>query len=151
VARGDVPPQEALAAELAALPLALGAEGVMGPLRPTGGAPTGQIRWRAIKGGVLARLGQPRTRLGHGVTRLPHRRRVAVLGDREALRACLRILSCTACDTSRPLMFILATLSRSPYHDGRVPIHKKQHHPRPSEKRAPYAVLTSVYVLALSV
>jgi hypothetical protein len=84
VARGDAPPHEAVAAELAALPLALGAEGVMGPLRPTGGAPTGQIRWRAIKGGVLARLGQPRTRLGHGVTRLPHRRRVAVLGDREA-------------------------------------------------------------------
>jgi hypothetical protein len=69
----------------------------------------------------------------------------------EGFRACLRILSCTACDTSRPLRFILATLSRSPYHDGRVPIHKKQHHPRPSEKRAPYAVLTSVYVLALSV
>jgi hypothetical protein len=85
VARGDVPPQEALAAELAALPLALGADGVMVPFRPTGGAPTGKIRWREIKVGVLARLGQHRTRLGHVVTRLHHRRLVAVLGDIEAL------------------------------------------------------------------
>ena len=58
VARGNALPQEALAAELAALPLALGADGVMVPFRPTGGAPTGKIRWREIKVGVLARLGQ---------------------------------------------------------------------------------------------
>jgi len=55
------------------------------PFRPTGGAPTGNIRWRDIKVGVLARLGQHRTRLGHVVTRLQHRRLVAVLGDIEAL------------------------------------------------------------------
>ena len=85
VARGDAPPPEAVAAELAAWPLALGADGVMGPLRPTGGAPRGTRRWRAIRG-VLARLGQHRPRLGHGVTRLQHRRLVAVLGDSEALR-----------------------------------------------------------------
>jgi hypothetical protein len=86
VAKGDAPPQEPLAAALAALPLALGAEGVMVPLRPTGGAPTGKRRWRAINVGVLARLRQHRTRLGHGVTRLQHRRLVAGWGDREALR-----------------------------------------------------------------
>ena len=85
VASGDGPPQEALAAELAALPLALGADGVMVPFRPTGGAPRGKIRWRAIKVGVLARLGQHRTRLGHVVPRLQHRRLVAVLGNIEAL------------------------------------------------------------------
>ena len=85
VARGDAPPPEALAAELAAWPLALGADGVMVPLRPTGGAPRGKIRWREITVGVLARLGQHRTRLGHVVTRLQHRRLVAVLGDIEAL------------------------------------------------------------------
>lgn len=85
VARGDAPPQEAVAAELAAWPLALGADGVRVPFRPTGGAPTGQIRWREIKVGVLARLGQHRPRLGHVVTRLQPRRLVAVLGDIEAL------------------------------------------------------------------
>ena len=84
-ASGDGPPQEALAAELAALPLALGADGVMVPFRPTGGAPRGKIRWREIKVGVLARLGQHRTRLGHVVPRLQHRRLVAVLGNIEAL------------------------------------------------------------------
>ena len=85
VASGDRPPQEAWAAELAALPLALGADGVMVPFRPTGGAPRGKIRWREIKVGVLARLGQHRTRLGHVVPRLQHRRLVAVLGNIEAL------------------------------------------------------------------
>jgi hypothetical protein len=85
VARGDLPPPEPLAAEQAALPLALGADGVMVPFRPEGGKPRGKIRWREIKVGVLARLGQHRTRLGQVVTRLQHRRLVAVLGDIEAL------------------------------------------------------------------
>ena len=74
-----------LAAEQAALPLALGADGVMVPFRPRGGAPTGKIRWREIKVGVLARLGQHRTRTGPGVTG-SQRRLVAVLGDIEALK-----------------------------------------------------------------
>src|SRR5256884_5107775 len=86
VARGNALPQEALAAELAALPLALGADGVMVPFRPTGGAPTGKIRWREIKVGVLARLGQHRTRLGHVVPRLQARRLPAGFGGIEALR-----------------------------------------------------------------
>ena len=85
VARGDLPPPEPLAAEQAALPLALGADGVMVPFRPEAGAPTGKTRWREIKVGVLARLGQHRTRLGQVVPRLQHRRLVAVLGDIEAL------------------------------------------------------------------
>jgi hypothetical protein len=85
VAQGHMPPPEPLAADLAAWPLALGADGVMVPFRPVAGAPTGKTRWREIKVGVLARLGQHRTRLGQVVTRLQHRRLVAVLGDLEAL------------------------------------------------------------------
>ena len=85
VAQGHTPTPEPLAAGLAALPLALGADGVMVPFRPVAGAPTGKTRWREIKVGVLARLGQHRTRLGQVVTRLYHRRLVAVLGDLEAL------------------------------------------------------------------
>ena len=85
MARGYVPMPEPLAAELAALPLALGADGVMVPFRPEAGTPTGKTRWREIKVGVLARLGQHRTRLGQVVTRLQQRRLVAVLGDIEAL------------------------------------------------------------------
>ena len=80
VATENTLPQEPLTAELAALPLALGADGVMVPFRPTSGAPTGKIRWCAITVGVRTRLHQHRTRRGHAVTRLQQRRRVAVLG-----------------------------------------------------------------------
>src|SRR5262245_45411640 len=44
VAQGDDPPPEPLTAAQAALPLALGADGVMVPLRPEAGAPRGKIR-----------------------------------------------------------------------------------------------------------
>lgn len=85
VAQGHEPTPEPLTADLAALPLALGADGVMVPFRPEGGNPRGKIRWREIKVGVLARLGQHHTRTGQLVTRLPQRRLVAVLGDIEML------------------------------------------------------------------
>ncbi len=86
LALGDLPELEALAADLAAAPLILGADGVMVPFRPAGGQPTGKTRWHEIKVGVLARLGQHRTRTGKIVARLHQRRLVAVLGDIEALK-----------------------------------------------------------------
>jgi len=86
VAHGDLPPEEPREAELATLPLVLGADGVMAPFRPQGGQPTGKTQWREIKVGVLARLGQHRTRTGKVVPRRHHRRLVAVLGDVEALK-----------------------------------------------------------------
>jgi hypothetical protein len=85
VAQGHGPMPEPLTAERAALPLALGADGVMVPFRPEAGAPTGKTRWREIKVGVLARLRQHRARTGQVGTRLAHRRLVAVLGDIEML------------------------------------------------------------------
>jgi hypothetical protein len=84
-ATGYGPTPEPLSAEHAALPLAVGADGVMAPFRPEAGTPRGKSRWREIKVGVLARLGQHRTRTGQGVPRLVQRRLVAVLGDLEAL------------------------------------------------------------------
>ena len=81
VAPGDEPTPEPLTAEQAAVPLVLGADGVMVPFRPDAGAPRGKIRWREVTVGVLARLGQQRTRTGQRVTRLQPRRLVAVLGD----------------------------------------------------------------------
>ena len=86
LAHGDLPAPEALAADLAAAPLVLGADGVMVPFRPTGGQPTGKTRWHEVKVGVLARLGQHRTRTGKVITRLRQRRLVAVLGDIDALK-----------------------------------------------------------------
>ena len=87
LAQGHLPPEEPLAAELAAAPLLLGADGVMVPFRPAGGSPRGKTAWHEVKVGVLARLGQHRTRTGQVVTRLPQRRLVAVLGGLEALKA----------------------------------------------------------------
>jgi hypothetical protein len=86
LAQGALPAPEALAADRAAAPLVLGADGVLVPLRPTGGPPTGKTRWQASKVGVWARLGQPHTRTGKVVTRRHHRRRVAVVGGGEALQ-----------------------------------------------------------------
>jgi hypothetical protein len=86
VVQGDLPPEEPLEAELTAAPLVMGADGVMVPFRPQAGQPKGKTRWREIKVGVLARLGQHRTRTGKVVARLYHRRLVAVLGDIEALK-----------------------------------------------------------------
>jgi hypothetical protein len=86
VAQGDLVAEEPLEAEVAALPLVIGADGVMVPFRPEGGQPTGKISWREIKVGVVARLGHHCTRTGKVVARLHHRRLVAVLGDIEALK-----------------------------------------------------------------
>lgn len=86
VAPGHEPTPEPLTAAQVALPLALGADGVMVPCRPEAGAPRGKIRWREVTGGILARIDQHRTRAGQVVTRLTQRRRGAVLGDMEALK-----------------------------------------------------------------
>ena len=84
LAQGDLPPPEALAADLAAVPLVVGADGVMVPLRPTGDQPTGKTRWHESKWG--ARLGHHRTGTGKVITRLRQRRLVAVLGEIHALK-----------------------------------------------------------------
>jgi len=68
VTRDHAPTPALLTTEQAALPLALGADGVMVPFRPEAGAPQGKIRWREVKVGVLARLGQHRTRTGRHVS-----------------------------------------------------------------------------------
>ena len=86
VAEGHLPTEEPLAAELAAAPLLLGADGVMVPFRPEGGHPRGKTAWHEVKVGVLARLGRHRTRTGQCVARLYQRRLVAVFGDIEALQ-----------------------------------------------------------------
>ena len=68
----------------AALNLAIAADGVMVPFRPQPKTPKGKTRWREVKVGLLARLGQRLTRAGKTVTQLYHRRLVAVLGDIDA-------------------------------------------------------------------
>jgi len=83
--RGQLPAVEPWDEATSALPLLIGADGVMVPFRPEGGSPKGHTRWREVKVAVLARLGRHTTRNGEAVTRLKRRRLVAVLGDIEAL------------------------------------------------------------------
>jgi hypothetical protein len=86
LAQGHLPTEEPLAADLAAAPFLLGADGVMVPFRPEGGHPQGKTAWHEIKVGVLARLRRHTTRTGTVVARLHQRRLVAVCGDIEALQ-----------------------------------------------------------------
>jgi hypothetical protein len=86
LAAGELPPAEPLDAAQAAMPLVIGADGVMVPLPPVAGTPKGKTSGREVNVGILARLGQPRTRAGPVVPRLSQRRLVAVLGTLEALQ-----------------------------------------------------------------
>jgi hypothetical protein len=83
---GNLPPEEPRTAESEALPLLLGADGVMVPFRPEGGQPKGKTVWREVKVAILARLSTRMNKAGQRVTRLTQRRLVAVLGDIEALK-----------------------------------------------------------------
>lgn len=76
---GTVP--ESMGEGIADLPLVIGGDGVMVPMRPVPRTATGKIQWREVKVGVLARLGQRVKRSGETVSVLMHRRLVAVLGD----------------------------------------------------------------------
>ncbi len=58
---------------LAALPLAIGADWVMVPFRPTPKTPVGAIQWREVKVGILARLGRRVTWAGRTVPQLLRR------------------------------------------------------------------------------
>jgi hypothetical protein len=80
LAAGKLPAVEPLAAELEALPLVIGADGVIVPFRPHPRTAKGKTRWREIKVAILVRLGARLTRQGTRVTRLCQRRLVAVLG-----------------------------------------------------------------------
>jgi hypothetical protein len=80
LAAGELPAVEPLTAELEALPLVIGADGVMVPFRPHPRPAKGKTQWREIKVAILARLGARLSRQGTCVTRLCQRRLVAVLG-----------------------------------------------------------------------
>lgn len=90
---GALPELEEIEAEVAQLPLLVGADGVMVPFRPQGGQPKGRTVWREVKVGILARLGRRVTQSGKTTTYLRRRRLVAVLGDIDALQSRLWIES----------------------------------------------------------
>jgi hypothetical protein len=84
LAQGQRPDEEALDPATAALPLLMGADGVMAPFRPQPGTPAGKTAWREVKVGIFARLSQRVTRTGKISPCLVQRRLVAVLGTVDA-------------------------------------------------------------------
>lgn len=82
---GQEPPQEILKDEIGALPLVMGADGVMAPFRPDGGSPGGKTIWREVKVAIFARLAKRINRKGKEVSCLKQRRLVAVLGCKDQL------------------------------------------------------------------
>jgi hypothetical protein len=85
LAQGNPPTPETITQTIAQMPLVIGADGVMIPMRPHTGNPNGKTKWREVKVAIFARLGQSITRTGREFLRLHQRRLVAVLGDTEAL------------------------------------------------------------------
>jgi hypothetical protein len=81
LAAGHPPQAELLDEVISALPLLIGADGVLAPFRPEGGK--GPTVWREVKVAVLARLGQ---RSNGKDPQLHQRRLVAVLGSVDSLR-----------------------------------------------------------------
>src|SRR2546430_5892922 len=80
LAAGGPPGVEPLTAELEALPLVIGADGVMVPVRPHPRPAKGKTRWRGVKAAILARLGARLSHPGTRVSRLCQRRVVAGVG-----------------------------------------------------------------------
>ena len=72
---------ESISETLAALPLAISADGVMVPFRPKPKTTKGKVQWREVKVAILARLGQRVTRSQKIVPQLLRRRLVAVRGS----------------------------------------------------------------------
>lgn len=91
LAQGERPVPETLAAEIAALPVMVGADGVKVPLRPQGGSPRGAVVWREVKVGILARFCHWVRESGEHAFAIKQRRAVAVLGDIEALKPRLQL------------------------------------------------------------
>jgi hypothetical protein len=88
---GQSPAWESLDEMVAALPLVIAADGVTVPLRPTPRSAKGKVVWREVKVALLTRWVTRVNRVGQSVTRLLHRRLVAVLGDMDALQPRLQL------------------------------------------------------------
>jgi hypothetical protein len=91
LSQGEGPAPETLDAEIAALPVLVGVDGVKVPLRPHGGDPQGAVVWREVKVGVLARFCHRVREGGEHAFAVKQRRVVAVLGDIEALKPRLQL------------------------------------------------------------
>lgn len=107
LAEGEEPSEESMDSGVAALPLIMGADGVMAPFRPHAGSPAGKVDWREVKVGIFARVGKRINKAGKVVTRLTHRRVVAVLGCSEMLAVLMGFVAiCQGMRTAKQVVWI---------------------------------------------
>ncbi len=71
---GIEPTEEKRSPILNQMPLIVGADGVMVPMRAQEKTPKGKIIWREVKVAILARLGYRMTSTGKRISQLHHRR-----------------------------------------------------------------------------
>ncbi len=90
---GEEPKEDEAIAQIAKLPLIIGADGVMVPFRPDGGNPEGKTAWHEVKVGIVARMGRRINKKGKEVSVMVRRRVVAVLGTVDEFKPCLWLLS----------------------------------------------------------
>lgn len=91
--KDKLPDAEQIEATIAKLPLLIGGDGVMVPFRPNGGNPEGKTVWQEVKVGIITRLGKRITSKGKEVSIIVRRRLVAVLGNIEAFKSRMWLVS----------------------------------------------------------
>lgn len=88
---GQDPELEPISPEVAALPMAIGGDGVLVPFRRYVGSPAGKTKFQEVKVGIIARIKQFTTRRGVEAVKIKQKRLVAVLGDVDQLAERLRL------------------------------------------------------------
>jgi hypothetical protein len=91
--KDKLPDAEQIAEKIAQLPLLIGGDGVMVPFRPNEGSPEGKTVWQEVKVGIITRLGKRITKKGKEVSIFVRRRLVAVLGNIEAFKSRMWLVS----------------------------------------------------------
>ena len=82
---GHEPEREPLAPEIAKLPMIIGGDGVNVPFRPHPGSSAGKTKFQEIKVGIIARIKRFLNRNGEPVSKIQHKRLVAVRGNTDEL------------------------------------------------------------------
>jgi len=90
---GGLPAASEIDDKILRLKMAMGADGVMLPFRPNGGAPEGKSEWHEVKIGIFARLMEKINKKGRKVRVIVRKRVVAVLGTVDDLRPRMELMA----------------------------------------------------------
>lgn len=86
LAAGQEPAPEPISAEITALPMVMGGDGVQVPFRRQPHSPAGKTKFQEVKIGIIARIKHFVNRRGTDVVKIQRKKVVAVLGNIDQLR-----------------------------------------------------------------